>query len=113
DEVLMAVQNAGWDCGGSNGEGLSRVLATERYPAQLNGFASAPLWLDGTDASGHIRPDYVSVTDPTAGLSGGDINHVGCATLFINYLRFQLGFNLYLIVQAAGTTLTQTYRNLT
>jgi hypothetical protein len=107
DEVLMAVQNAGWDCGGSNGEGLSRVLATERYPAQLNGFATASLWLESS------RPDYVSVTDPTAGLQGGDLSHVGCAALFINYLRTQLGFSLNQIVQAAGATLAQTYRGVT
>jgi len=28
DEVFMATQNAGWNCGYSSGEGLSRVLAT-------------------------------------------------------------------------------------
>src|SRR5437016_2488960 len=26
DELFMAAQNAGWDCGASNGEGLSRIL---------------------------------------------------------------------------------------
>lgn len=29
-----------WGCGASNGEGLSRVLATERYPTELNGFSA-------------------------------------------------------------------------
>src|SRR5437879_3501093 len=32
-EVFEAAQNVGWDCGGSNGEGLSRVLASALYPA--------------------------------------------------------------------------------
>src|SRR5262249_30206747 len=30
-EVFSAAQGLGWDCGKSNGEGLSRVLATELY----------------------------------------------------------------------------------
>jgi hypothetical protein len=103
DEVFMAAQNKGWNCGASNGEGLSRVLATERYPAQLNGFASASSWLNSS------RPDFVTNTDPT------DRNYVsiGCATLFINYLRHQLGFGLDAIVQAAGATLEDTYHTLT
>src|SRR6266496_3144684 len=32
-EVFSAEQGQGWNCGASNGEGLSRVLATELYPA--------------------------------------------------------------------------------
>ncbi len=104
DEVFMAVQNAGWDCGASHGEGLSRVLAAERYPAQLDGFASAAAWLDSSD-----RPDWVSRTEPT------DTNYVsiGCAALFINYLNHQLGYSLTAIVAAAAPTLAQVYTNLT
>lgn len=103
DEVFMAAQNAGWNCGASNGEGLSRVLATEMYPAELDGFATASSWLNST------RPDWVSATEPT------DRNYIsiGCATLFINYLRYQLHFSLAEIVQAGGATLQQTYANLT
>jgi hypothetical protein len=102
DEVFMDNQAAGWDCGASNGEGLSRVLATEQYPAQLNGFASASSWLNSS------RPDFVSRTDPT------DINYVsiGCSVLFINYLRSQLGHSLTSIVQAGGRTLQDVYRVL-
>jgi hypothetical protein len=104
DEVFMANQNKGWDCGGSNGEGLSRILATELYPAQLNGFASASSWLNANP-----RPDFVTVTDTT------DVNYVsiGCSVLFINYIRHQLGFNLGAIVQAGGATLEDTYKALT
>jgi len=103
DEVFMANQNVGWDCRASNGEGLSRVLARERYPAKLNGFATGASWLDSD------RPDWVTNTEPT------DVSGVstGCATLFINYLRQQLGFNLFMIVQAGGATLAQTHINLT
>ena len=103
DEVFMANQGAGWDCGASNGEGLSRVLAAEQYPAQLDGFASASSWLNSS------RPDYVTTNDPT------DTNYVsiGCSVLFINYLRSQLGHSLTSIVQAGGPTLQDAYRVLT
>ena len=103
DEVFMANQNAGWNCAASNGEGLSRVLATERYPAQLDGFASGANWLDSS------RPDWLTNTEQT------DRNYVsiGCSTLFLNYLRYQLGFTWDRIVQAGGSTLEETYQKLT
>jgi hypothetical protein len=104
-EVFSAVQNRGWDCGASNGEGLSRVLAaTDLYPGSLNGFNSAATWLDTPG-----RPDYVNNNDPT------DRSYVstGCSVLFLNYLRYQLGYKWGNIVQAAGTTLAQTYNGLT
>lgn len=99
----MAAQAAGWNCGASAGEGLSRVLATELHPASLGRFATAAQWLNST------RPDFVSQTE------GTDRDHVsiGCATLFINYLHHQLRFTLPQIVQAGGTTLQQTYERLT
>jgi hypothetical protein len=102
DEVMMAAQNVGWDCGASHGEGLSRVLSTERYPTQLDGFATAASWLDSK------RPDWVTTTEQT------DQNYVsiGCATLFINYLRHQLGYSLTAIVGAGAPTLAQVYTNL-
>jgi hypothetical protein len=103
DEVLMAAQAKGWDCGASAGEGLSRVLATELHPEGLTLFRSAHYWLNSA------RPDWVTQTAET------DHDHVstGCATLFINYLRHQLHFSLAQIVQAGGTTLQQTYEQLT
>ena len=39
-EVFEAVQAKGWDCQKSNGEGLSRVLAAELYPAEVGPFAA-------------------------------------------------------------------------
>lgn len=102
-EVFSALQSAGWNCAASNGEGLSRVLATELYPAQLNGFATAAIWLDGG------RPDFVNVNDPS------DRNFVstGCSVLFLNYLHYQLGFSWAAIVQAGAPTLAATYTKLT
>ena len=103
DEVLMAAQAKGWNCGASAGEGLSRVLATELHPASLGRFASASHWLNSP------RPDWVTRTEGT----DRDYVSIGCATLFINYLRHQLHFSFAQIVQAGGTTLQQTYERLT
>jgi hypothetical protein len=103
DEVFMADQGKGWDCGASNGEGLSRVLATHRYPKELGGFETGPSWLTSD------RHDFVTQND------GTDTNFVstGCATLFIHYLKFQHGYSFDRITQAAGDTPADTYRNLT
>lgn len=99
DEVFMAAQGAGWDCGASNGEALSRILADE-----LTGdnFATAKAWLDSP------RRNYVNQNFP----SDTDFPSIGCDALFINYLRSQLNFGLPQIVQAGGATLAQTYTNL-
>lgn len=103
-EVFEAASGKGWNCGASPGEGLSRVLATELYPAQLNGFVSSNSWLNAPG-----RPDFVTNSDPT------DTNYVsiGCSTLFLNYLRYQLDFTWPEIAGAGGATLEQTYKNLT
>jgi hypothetical protein len=82
-EVFEAAQNVGWDCGASNGEGLSRVLATALYPSELNGYTTAAAWLDTPD-----RPDWVNNTNST----DTDSTSNGCAVLFLNYLNTQLGF---------------------
>ena len=109
DEVFMANQGAGWDCGASNGEALSRLLAAEIYPNELNPpgiggtFATGPSWLRSN------RPDWITSTEPT----DQDFVSIGCGTLFINWLHFQLGYSLNQIVQAGRTTLAQTYNTLT
>jgi hypothetical protein len=108
-EVFMADQQRGWNCGGSAGEALSRVIGAEFYlneltPPGVNGsFKTGDIWLNSS------RANFVDNTDPT------DRNKVsiGCGALFINWLRFQLGFSLNQIVQAGGTTLEQTYQSLT
>jgi hypothetical protein len=99
DEVMMAAQHVGWDYGASHGEGLSRALATELYAAQFNGFATAASWLDSS------RPDWVSTTDQ-------NYVSIGCATPFLNYLRYQLGYSLTAIVGAGAPTLAQVYTRL-
>ncbi|HSS62288.1 MAG TPA: hypothetical protein VLK30_12620 [Candidatus Limnocylindrales bacterium] len=102
-EVFEAMQARGWDCGASNGEGLSRVLATDAYPRKLDGFATASVWLDS------VRRNYV---DHTLG-SDTDAAANGCSVLFLNWLRFQLNFTWQQIVGAAAPTLGQTYAALT
>lgn len=101
-EVFMAAQNQGWDCGASNGEGLSRVLAEALYPGVLNGYETASVWLDGQ------RPDYITQTDPT----DQNAESTGCAVLFLNWLHSQLNYSWAQICQAAAPTLDQVYTNL-
>jgi hypothetical protein len=109
DEVFMANQNTGWDCSASNGEALSRVLAAAIYPNELTpagsgiSFATGASWLDSS------RPDWV--TNPEA--SDSNPVSIGCGTLFINWLRYQLGFSLDQIIQHGAKTLAETYHNLT
>jgi hypothetical protein len=102
-EVFEAVQAGGWDCGKSNGEGLSRVLATDAYPSELDGFATAGAWLDSA------RQNFV---DHTFGRDT-DFAANGCSVLFLNWLRFQLNYSWAQIVGAAAPTLGETYKKLT
>ena len=104
-EVFEAFQNEGWRCGGSNGEGLSRVLASELYPDVLErlGYATASNWLNSR------RPNLVGRTLNTDTSPVGN----GCAVLFLNYLHVQLGFSWREICQAGAPTLAGTYFKLT
>ena len=102
-EVFSAAQGLGWNCGDTNGEGLSRVLAEELYPGVLDYYHTADQWLDSN------RPDYVS---NNVGNDGDPLSN-GCSVTFLYYLRYVLGYEWATIVQAGGTTLEQLYRNLT
>lgn len=104
DEVFMANFGHGWDCGASNGEGLSRVLANDIYPGvEPAGFISSNSWLNSA------RENFVDQTYP----SDTDYPSIGCSVLFLNWLRFQLGRSWTDIVAAGAGTLAATYRNLT
>jgi hypothetical protein len=113
-EMFMLAQNKGWFASdgtneGSAGEGLSRVLSAEflhqvGLGANMSGFDTARFWLNSD------RADYVNVVD--------EHDHApdaksGCATLFINYLSYQLGYDIKRIISAAAPTLGGVYRNLT
>lgn len=103
-EVFSDSQNAGWDCGASNGEGLSRVLAAELYPNELDGYSTAHFWLDTDRTQNWVTNNNSTDTDRLSN---------GCSVLFFNWLRYQKGFNWRQIVQAGGSTLGETYKKLT
>src|SRR6267143_2683862 len=103
DEVFMANFGRGWDCGASNGEGLSRVLANDIYRGvEPAGFISSNSWLNTP------RANYVEHTYP----SDTHYPSIGCSVLFLNWLRFQLNRSWTDIVASGGPTLAATYRNL-
>jgi hypothetical protein len=111
DEVFEANFGNGWNCGFSNGEGLSRVLANNMVPGvEPQDFVSPPVWLDQkSDVDGVYREDWVSKTDTT------DTNYfsIGCSVLFLNWMRFQLNHTWTEIIAAGAPTLAATYKNLT
>lgn len=113
-EMFMLAQNKGWFApDGSNegaaGEGLSRFLSTEflvqsGLGSAMPGFDTADLWLNSP------RFDYVNNIDE--GDHAPDAKS-GCATLFLYYLSYQLGYNIQRIIAAAAPTLGGVYTNLT
>ena len=103
-EVFEAALRNGWDCGHTNGEGLSRVLAFERHPDLASDFT--PTEQDWW-AAGQV--DYV--TDNSADDRDQVAN--GCADLFLYYLHSQLTFGWTAVVSAGGSSLGDTYQRLT
>jgi len=113
-EMFMLAQDKGWFAPdgsneGSAGEGLSRVLSAEMLQVRglgynETGFDTANLWLNSD------RSDFVNHID--TGDHQPDAKS-GCATLFINYLRNQLRYELPRIIAAGSTQLAGVYGNLT
>lgn len=103
-EVFEAAINNGWDCGVTNGESLSRVLAFDRHPEIAGDFnqTEQDWW-----ASGH--PDHVNDN------SSGDTDQIanGCGDLFLYYLHSQLTFDWGTISTTGGQTLGACYQTLT
>jgi len=113
-EMFMLAQNKGWFASdgsneGSAGEGLSRVLSAEflhqiGVPGNMAGFDTARFWLNSD------RADFINSID--------EHDHApdaksGCATLFINWLSYQLGFDIKRVIANAAPTLAGVYKNLT
>ncbi len=103
-ESYMGLQNKGWNCGGSGGEGLSRFLAeivSGGPGGSLGGFASGPSW-DGAD--------WISKDQGT----DGDYPSIGCAILYLWWMT-SLGYTPAQIVQAGEPdgTLATNYAALT
>lgn len=95
---------------GNKGESLSQVFGVEFVRTRLQGIKSLPggswseLWLDAFG-----RPDFLQNNEDT--IKPLPIN--GCGTLFLLFLRDQLGFSLDQIVAHGGNTLADVYHNLT
>ncbi|HEX9039250.1 MAG TPA: hypothetical protein VF808_19880 [Ktedonobacterales bacterium] len=103
-EVFEAAINNGWQCGQTNGEALSRVLATERNTnlSQLQVQTGQAWWSNGAK-------DYVTSNSAT----DQDENSNGCGPLFLYYLHSQLGYDWRTITTTGGSTLGETYQRLT
>jgi hypothetical protein len=108
-EVFEAAIGTGWNCGYNNGEGLSRVLATDSYPAdELKPFVTSDVWLDKTPPGRPRRENWVDYIDPE------DTNQfsIGCSVLILNWMRWVLGRSWQDIVGAGAPTLAGTYEKL-
>jgi hypothetical protein len=104
-ECFMGDQGRGWDCGGSNGEALSRVMAEQASGGPggaLGAFMTAPAW----PQAGY--PDWVGTTEST----DQDPVSIGCGVLYLYWMMSQ-GYGLDQITQAGGATLALNYSALT
>jgi hypothetical protein len=94
-------QNGGWILNQTNGEGLSRLLASALYPNVTPNSRAAT-------AFSYIQngmPDCINDN------SGSDQDNVlnGGAVLFLNWLTTQLGYDYNQVVQAPASSLAGTY----
>ena len=113
-EMFMLAQGGGWFAPddsneGEAGEGLSRFLSTEFLVQSGLGhsmafFDTAGIWLNSD------RIDYINNVDV---YDHAPDEKTGCATLFIYYLSYQLGYDIQHIIAAQAPTLAGVYRNLT
>jgi hypothetical protein len=103
-EVFEAAIKNGWDCGRTNGEALSRVLAFQQHPEIASDFTQTEQdWW----SAGHAD----NVNDNSAGDTDQLAN--GCGDLFLYYLHSQLGFDWSAICRTGGKTLGACYQTLT
>jgi hypothetical protein len=103
-ESFMGAQGAGWGCGFSNGEGLSRFSAALDTPP-----GSFPSWgITGPSWVSANYPDWVTTTEQT----DGDYASTGCAVLYIYWMLSQ-GYSKEQVTQAGGATLADNYKALT
>ena len=105
-ESYMGLQAKGWNCGGSGGEGLSRVLA-EIVSGGSNGAMGASGYAAGPSYDG---TDWISADQG----SDRDYPSTGCAVLYCWWMMSQ-GFTIQQIVQAGESdgTLASNYSKLT
>ena len=103
-EVFEAAAGNGWDCGHTNGEGLSRALAGERNPALVPDLVPTEQAWWGNGHADYVTNNQAADTDE---------NGNGCGTIFLYYLHSQLGFSWQQIATAGGSTLGACYQKLT
>ena len=92
-ESFMGAQNKGWNCGGSNGEALSRLLAEQLSggaQGALSAYATGPTW----DQDG--RPNWIDATEDT----DQSQDSTGCGVVYM-YWMMSRGFTAAQITQAA------------
>ena len=128
-EVLMSYKGP-WDPSDSGGEGLSRMAGNILHPnsartgtdSNVFGWLASNPALDITAAKAdtEFRQDWI-----TKNYKGGDLKQgghqggdedaysIGCAMLFLDYLKDQLGYTMPQIIQKSRKTLTGTYQRLT
>lgn len=103
-EIFMVTQGKGWIPGYSNGEALSRVCAQILYPDRAWLWSTGNSWLNGDPSSPNpARSDFVDSVWPT----DQDYVSIGCGSLFLNYLAYQLNYQWPAII-AAGAPTTNT-----
>jgi hypothetical protein len=103
-EVWQGLGNNGWVLDHTNGEGLSRLLASALYPTVIPLTRAAVV--NGYIAAG--MPDCIN--DNSHGDTDNDFN--GGAVLFLNWLTTQLGYDYDQVVQEPAGTLAGTYKLL-
>jgi hypothetical protein len=106
-ECFMGAQNKGWDCGGSNGEALSRLLAEIESggPAgALAAYATGPAWDHAR------RPNWIDATEST----DTDAVSTGCGIVYL-YWMMSKGYTAAKITQAGcpDGSLASNYHALT
>lgn len=100
-EIFMTLQAKGWIAGWSNGEALSRVCAQILYPSRAWLFSTGDSWLNGDPSSPNpARSNWVDNVFHT----DGDFVSIGCGSLFLNYLAYQLNFRWPDIIGAGAPT---------
>jgi hypothetical protein len=97
-EIFMAAQNQGWNPGWSDGEALSRVSGQILYPENAWLFATGSYWYNNDTYT--APADWVDNVEHT----DQDFVSIGCGSLFLNYLAYQLNYTWPAIYQAAPTT---------
>jgi hypothetical protein len=114
-EILMSyraqTKSGNWSAGNSQGEGLSVFCAGMMHPVGYYGANLGPrssTWLTST-----TRNDPAHNWILSNELSDKDADSYSCALLFIYYLYSQLGYSITNIIVQGGTSLEQTYQNLT